>query len=353
MNGERAAGDLADTEATILHFLRSFEAAQQDIVFSDIAGTQQRLASLVGDGLEEAAARLPTLQIEPGLAADLKGALDHLLTARNGFMRALPWPDFGAAFIASRFHYCRALEILYRQRHALGVVEGYYRLPGSELPAEDTHEPGSGVTHQPATDDHNEYSLYVPEYDTGGRALPLVVSLHGGYGRGDDYLWTWLRIARSRGMVILSPKSHGPTWSIRQPRIDMASILAMLDEVAGRHRIDDKRTLLTGLSDGATFSLHLGLEHAECFSALAPIAGVLSPTVDPLLRQAAGKHLPIHLVHGVHDAIFPVESARSTAGLLRHLDYAATYTELPDWGHALTGHINATLIMPWFDSLVG
>ena len=106
--------------------------------------------------------------------------------------------------------------------------------------------------------------------------------------------------------------------------------------------------LLTGLSDGASFSFLLGLEAHDRFVAMAPIAGVLGPMTDPLLRAGRGRELPIHVIHGVHDAIFPVQTIRSTNDLLRSLKYALTYTELPDWGHALTTDINESIVAPWF-----
>ena len=42
-------------------------------------------------------------------------------------------------------------------------------------------------------------------------AMPLVVALHGGHGHGRDFLWSWLREARARGMLAALPhraRSH-------------------------------------------------------------------------------------------------------------------------------------------------
>ena len=33
------------------------------------------------------------------------------------------------------------------------------------------------------------------------------------------------------------------------------------------------------------------------------------------------------------------------------LGYALTYTELPDWGHALTHRLNEQIVLPWFEAL--
>ena len=95
----------------------------------------------------------------------------------------------------------------------------------------------------------------------------------------------------------------------------------------------------------------LGWNRPTRFAALAPIAGVLSPMTDLMLRAKDGLELPIHVVHGALDPIFAVQTARSTSQLLEKLGYQITYTELPEWGHALTYAINENLILPWLEDL--
>src|SRR5262245_39851081 len=76
-------------------------------------------------------------------------------------------------------------------------------------------DPRVGVLHA----DHERgrrggFSLYVPELLDLRSARPLVVALHGGHGHGRDFLWSWLREARSRGALVLAPTSRDRTWSI-------------------------------------------------------------------------------------------------------------------------------------------
>ena len=65
--------------------------------------------------------------------------------------------------------------------------------------------------HQYDPDARGAVHLYVPESYTDDQALPLIVALHGGSGHGADFLWTWLREAKSRGCILLAPTSQGPT----------------------------------------------------------------------------------------------------------------------------------------------
>src|SRR5579883_3611291 len=140
----------------------------------------------------------------------------------------------------------------------------------------------------------------------------MIICLHGGYGEGYEYIWTWLRPARARGYILLSPKSLDVTWTMTPNSVDTRSILTMLQEVGAQYSVDRSRLFLTGLSDGGIMTYLLGIEHHELFAGIAPIAGALHPMVDPLLRARIGRELPIFVVHGVHDFIFPVTFTRQT-----------------------------------------
>ena len=60
---------------------------------------------------------------------------------------------------------------------------------------------------------HRNCYLYVPESYDESEALPLVIALHGGAGSGREFLWSWLREARTRRFILMSPSSADRTWS--------------------------------------------------------------------------------------------------------------------------------------------
>src|SRR6516225_5284102 len=89
--------------------------------------------------------------------------------------------------------------------------------------------PGVGITHfggAPGT--RGGFSLYVPEYYDSARAWPLIVAMHGGSGNGGAFLWSWLREARTRGLIVLAPTAIGSTWSLMDPDTDGPSIDRMV-----------------------------------------------------------------------------------------------------------------------------
>ena len=177
------------------------------------------------------------------------------------------------------------------------------------------------------------FSLYVPETWDGRAPMPLVVALHGGSGHGRDFLWSWLREARSRGVMVLSPTSRGRTWSIMGGEdVDADPLRAMVASVGERYALDRGRVLLTGMSDGATYALLCGLQDDMPFTHLAPACGVLHPFVlAGGLERAADR--PIYLVHGGLDWMFPVHTARAAQEVLAAAGAKLVYREIEDLSH--------------------
>jgi phospholipase/carboxylesterase len=183
-------------------------------------------------------------------------------------------------------------------------------------------------------DDRGGFSLYVPEQSDGPRLMPLIVALHGGHGHGRDFLWSWLREARSCGVLVLSPTSRDRTWSIMGgDDVDAEPLLDMVESVAARYPIDRTRVLLTGMSDGATYALLCGLRDGMPFTHLAPLCGVLHPLLfaNGDLARASGR--PVYLVHGMLDWMFPIHTARLARQALQAAGARLVYREVEDLSH--------------------
>jgi len=251
---------------------------------------------------------------------------------------------------------CRSFEILYPLRTALPPLARHFVEPAfhADLAALDP-DPATGESvgiHRAGPsgdpDARDGFSLYVPERYDGADPWPLVVALHGGFGHGRDFLWTWLREARGRRFLLLAPTSEGTTWSLHAPDRDAARLASMLDFVCERWRVDRARILLTGLSDGATFSLLAGLAENAPYTHLAPVSGVLHPASfsNGNLRRARGR--PIHLVHGALDWMFPVSVARMARDALGDCGADLVYREIADLSHAYPREANDA-ILAWFD----
>ncbi|MBN1614346.1 MAG: hypothetical protein JW950_07760, partial [Deltaproteobacteria bacterium] len=187
-------------------------------------------------------------------------------------------------------------------------------------------------------------SIFVPlseGFPPGG--LPLVLALHGGHGHGRDFIWTWIREARSRRFAVAAPSSLGNTWSLAGGDVDAELLARLLRYMMERWPIDPGRILLTGISDGGTYALIRAMEREAPFSAYAPVAAVLAP-FD--LRFVRGRRF--FWVHGARDWMFPWQRAKEGAQRLAQAGGDVTLRIVPDLYHAYPGEQNDN-ILNWFD----
>jgi phospholipase/carboxylesterase len=286
-----------------------------------------------------------------GIKTGLEAATDAALAAYDG-LRAVQngKGDLVAVFRALRYA-PRAQEALYPLAAKLPPVSSFFVDPplreDADLLARLAGPAGenTGILH-----DYNEggsrggFSLYVPEYYTPDRAWPLVMALHGGSGNGRSFLWSWLRDARSHGAIVVAPTATGSTWALMGEDIDTPNLARILAFVQARWNIDPTRLLLTGMSDGGTFCYVSGLESASPFTHLAPVAATFHPMMAEMADAERLRGLPVYLVHGKLDWMFPVQVARQTQQALSAAGAEVTYRELDDLSHSYPREMNAPIL---------
>jgi phospholipase/carboxylesterase len=289
------------------------------------------------------------------IRSSLEAASDAALAAFAG-LRAVQHGDgdLVAAFRALRYA-PRAQEALYPLAQKFPPVSTFFLDPASRETSDllariaQPANPDTGIMH-----DHNEpgsrggFSLYVPEYYAPDRAWPLVMGLHGGSGNGRGFLWSWLRDARSHGAILVAPTATGPTWALMGDDTDTPNLARILDLVRSRWNIDTKRMLLTGMSDGGTFCYVTGFERASPFTHLAPVAATFHPLMAEIADADRLRGLPVHIVHGRLDWMFPVQVARQTRDALSAAGASVIYRELDDLSHCYPREMNAQ-ILKWLN----
>ena len=293
-----------DAEEKIFSFLHTLESIQEKMRVERLGEFQEQL--------REVALRLGSGQAPDGFEALITSlgrsappdwmlrfhdaftaAIRHLGNASQTFLNASE-SSYALAGLDMRRALYRGLNLLYGIRADTPKLQEYWLLPEAMAERDKLERPSPdagvtvGVIHRRRASPSADYSLYVPESYTPSRSWPLIVCLHGAYGRGDHFIWSWLRPAKSRGYMLLAPKSLDVTWSILQPERDTRSVAAMLEEVCGEYAVDRGRVYLSGLSDGGTFTYLLGLGRPELFAGIAPVAGDFTGMMDDMLRRRQG-----------------------------------------------------------------
>ncbi|MEQ9367191.1 MAG: hypothetical protein RIF32_23360 [Leptospirales bacterium] len=292
--------------------------------------------------------------------AVLTQAGTQLIGAASRFQSARTGPhEILKAFQALR-PITRANDILFPLAGRYSEVSEHYLTPARRgngdlrerlhrSPAIDAANPDRGLMHFDNQRGHRGgYSLYVPEYYSPDRAWPLVVALHGGSGHGADFLWSWLRDARAFGCILIAPTSGDRTWSLHSPGVDAAGLNRALDYVSGRWRVDSDRLLLSGISDGGTYSMLLSIVKQSPFTHYAPVAAAVHVLQNSIgVVEAPVRDSRIYHVHGAVDWMFPVETARAAARALKDAGAAIEYREIADLSHNYPRDENVPLLR-WF-----
>lgn len=287
-----------------------------------------------------------------GVRAALGNAAEAALAGFDGLRKAGEDPNpVLAAYRALRYA-PRAQEALYPLAAMLTPISQFFLDPAVREDeavlarlAETDGTVDVGVTHvdnEPGS--RGGFSLYVPEYYSPERPWPLVVALHGGSGNGRAFLWSWLRDARSYGAILVTPTSLGGTWALMEEDVDSPNLARILEFVRSRWTVDPRKLLLTGMSDGGTFSYVTGFDSASPFTHLAPVSASFHPLLIEGTEPARLRELPIHLVHGKLDWMFNVGIAREAQRRLSAAGARVTYREIEDLSHTYPREINAEIL---------
>ncbi len=252
--------------------------------------------------------------------------------------------------------YCRAQEKLYPLSKIFQPVSQFFleekRQNDSELIRElaaETRGEKRGIRHhnnQPG--ERGGFSFYIPENKSQKASLPLIVALHGSSGHGADFLWNWLKEARSRGFLLLCPTSSEQTWSLENVREDLFKILEAINKLSEISSINSEKILITGMSDGATFSMLAGLRKSTPFTHIAPFSGIMPASLAKMSDDTLATDRPVFLVHGTEDKMFPVETAYLTKSELETAKVEVVLKIKNGLGHTYARNEHDSLLN-WFD----
>jgi predicted esterase len=181
---------------------------------------------------------------------------------------------------------------------------------------------GPGL-HDLKLDNSRDGVLYVPRGDKAGVAMPLMVWLHGAGGSGNVSA-DLAALADGFGFLVLAPDSREWTWGalLGDWGPDVEFIRRAMQQTRTRYAIDPERIWLAGFSDGASFSLSLGISSGDVFRRVyAGSPGVMQP-------MAVNRKPPIFISHGTSDQTMPIDdTSRKFVPRLKALGYDVTYRE--------------------------
>jgi phospholipase/carboxylesterase len=166
--------------------------------------------------------------------------------------------------------------------------------------------------------------LYVPKSYQRSTPLPLLVLFHGAGGDSSAWFGSYGGRAESLGMIVLAPDSRFSTWDAISEGFgrDVTFINRALERTFSLFAVDRNRLALAGFSDGASYSLSLGLANGDVFKRV--IAYSPGFTVDSTRHGTPA----FFVSHGKSDQVLPIDAtSRRIVPALRGAGYTVEYTE--------------------------
>ncbi len=175
------------------------------------------------------------------------------------------------------------------------------------------------------------YHIFVPEKSDRATPSPLIVVLHGSGDSGMMPVSRWREFAKAHGIIIAGPNAlDSQNWRIPDDAPEF--IYEMVEALKAKHSIDPRRVYLFGHSGGAIVGLCLALMESEYFAAAAIHAGALEPEHSVIVDRARRK-IPISLIVGTKDPLFPVADLRETRRMLGSRGFYVELHEIKDHTH--------------------
>jgi len=223
-------------------------------------------------------------------------------------------------------------------------------------PSEDAHDRGSFKATLSRSVEY-EYLIFLPRgYESElNRRWPTILFLHGTRESGAD-LSLLLDCGPARVIREAIPQQFSlPTVSeaanvlrnefiVVSPRCprgtgwDAEALVALLDDISGRYRVDGKRVYATGVSMGGFGTWSVGLRYPERFAGIAPVSGggdLVDVGAGLPGKYSALHSLPIWAFHGAKDTQVPISEAERMISAVKRVsrNESILLSSYPDAGH--------------------
>ena len=141
--------------------------------------------------------------------------------------------------------------------------------------------------------------------------IPVILFVHGSFGGFRGYLWIWKQFADQNGYAIVAPTFGFGNWDLPG---GVESIESARQYCLRHARMDGRRIILAGLSNGGRGALRAAAEHPDAYQGLILMSPVMDDAViDSKAFAQAWERKPVLVLEGAGMAV----SARATSETAR------------------------------------
>lgn len=183
-----------------------------------------------------------------------------------------------------------------------------------QLPPAEAHNaaapaPGSSLGEIEVGGQTRRYRLHVPADIQAGRAMPLVINLHGLNSNAEqqETVSRMSDMADQVGFVVVYPEGLGSSqkWSFGggpEGQADVAFIRELIRRLQSQFSLDPHRIYATGISNGAEMSYCLACDLSDTIAAVGLVSGGYPP-----LECQPSRPVPVVVFHGTADNVLAYE----------------------------------------------
>jgi len=158
-----------------------------------------------------------------------------------------------------------------------------------------------------------KFRIYFPESYNKNELHPVVIALHGRFGRGKQMEKSSLfnPVADENNVIMVYPDGYKKSWNDGRGEgpaadeniDDVGFINALINLVIGDYAVDDSRIYVCGMSNGGFMSMRLAHELEDRIAAFGSVTGSLGTNYNGTLDHA----VPVMLIAGTKDPLVPYE----------------------------------------------
>jgi polyhydroxybutyrate depolymerase len=163
--------------------------------------------------------------------------------------------------------------------------------------------------------DSAEYRVLPPPSWDGKTKIGVLIFVHGHRSSAAEMIAykELADAAHALGLMLVAPQGQGDSWSTpgspsaeltnKNRRDEFSYISGLLDDLAKRFPLDQKRIVGSGFSQGASVIWEIACKGDGRFSAFIPVAGVWW---QPMPKSCTAPPRPMLHIHGTADNVMPL-----------------------------------------------
>jgi len=179
--------------------------------------------------------------------------------------------------------------------------------------------------------------VFLPLRHDPAQPTPLLLLLHGYGGWAREIAVQWRPVAARTGMMLVVPQAVRPVAGTRGYNwgsVEEADTLVQLTlkSVKEEFKVDEKRVVITGFSQGAWIAHAVAVRHPQQFCGVIPIAGPYLPDVDAPPKTNGAVVPRMYFMCGARDRV--LSDMRQAARDFGLAGYDVEFRIYPGVGHA-------------------